>query len=861
MGFGSKEGTSDHYSDENVSKLFFKFNYSESTRHQDKISRVEGTMKSSLGFERALQTFTSGSFTTLAGCDISDIFFPYRIASGVSATMPTISVTEYNSKLLPYEIEFDQTDKVFNRLVGPSGDRMGSAVSSDYYLGDSFSLRDADDVRSVGLRLPIMGIGWGKNSARTRNIPSGTTNELYAGETPSGTHVDPQDYIAAPIDFRFDEDRGVWTCGDTEPTTFARITSVLAASGYYYAEEVAFYPDVQQWQPKIPTDYPSGWNDWPGNPNGVLYEIGKFSNRPFGTIVEVKQSTDAYSSGTFWWFENDDNEFWAEIISSWAEDEDLANASGIITTGTNLRDNIWTYVWFPPSTLSDQYRSTMFGTYTLRLVESTSSGVYSVPAPTGSGYIEFEAKNLDEIEFPNVFADTNPFAEGNGDSGVSFWIPSSGQYVRARRTKISNDPNENRDYEYTFNYPIIFNDYVKTDEKIAYFTQYSAYEEGVTPNTRWHLFSDGETTPTKAIAHKKANLILTPSNDDPYWQVDDIANIDASIGVGWLDTADQNISSHPNSGSYGEMTIRSVLYDPESSGMRVYRLGWDDTGHVRLLQDEDTTVSGSFTDIYVAVEGGKTPGYLDDVLDTPDDWLDKTINVNVLELRHEDAQAVADTVDFDIAHAGGTITWTYPDDLDFDAKGHFNNAGANQNFTFDVLPASDPWLEIAGVAGGATIAHIGPDVEDHTDAPIESITSNDGTITFEWNIFSFDSKGHHRAAGAATDTGLINIEGGDDYIDVNLTDEGGNEVSVEISHADPQATSATVTFAASDPLDISSSSGGTDMDFDAKGHYNEANKTITISIDWSEITGWDAGETQVLMNVSGSVKWVTASGC
>lgn len=792
-GYGSNFGTDKSTARSNVDKILFKFNYADTDSDQDKLFRAQGSFKNTQDFERSLSMAASGSFTSMAGCDISAIFYPYRLGSGLVASMPTSEIKSYNHTLFPYHIDPNLDGNIINKLKSPSGDYMGSVVSSDYDNMSSDFLRDPNDVRSVGFRLPAVGVGWGKTTEGlvAPSEPGGQPSGLYKGGSTKGVDVDPKDYIAAPIDFRYDETRGVWTCARSE-STFARITKCVAASGYYEAEQVVFWPEIQQWQTAVGNQniYPSGWSEEPGNPNGVMWEIGKFSVRPTGTIIEA--SRDLSASGTFWWFENDNNEFWAEIISSWAEEDinGYTNGSGIITKGTSLRDNKWNYVTFPPASLSDQYRDEMFGTYKLRRVESIGSGIYSVPdpqPPSGcSEYLEFEAKNIEEIEFPNIWSDSNPNQQADSAQfGISYWIPSSGQYVRVKKIKRSNDPNENRDYDYIFNYPININDNIRTDDTISVITKHFGYEDKdssvVIGNSFSHLFSEnGSQFPMRSIAHKK-KLYTEPGNTSNGWQVSDNPNGDE--GVGWLDTSNQNVTVHPNSGSYGEITLRSVLYDPQTSGLKIYRLKWDDRGHLDTILDDNTTASGNFTDELVSVEDGKVPGFLNDVLDTPGDWLGKNINGNTLEITHEDAQNkdANKDLDFSVVEAVGTVTWTYYDTIEFDDKGHNRGTEVQKTFDLNILPASDPWLEIIGIVGGASLSHIGPHLEDHTNAPLQDLTSNDGTITFTYNILSFDEKGHHRDSGSATDTALMNVGSSDSSIDVSLTDEGGKEISIDLS--------------------------------------------------------------------------------
>jgi hypothetical protein len=86
---------------------------------------------------------------------------------------------------------------------------------------------DSTDVRSIGLRTPIIAVGWGydTNDLPVPNENNASPTEKFIGGTDHGADVDPKDYVAAPIDLRYDHDRGVWkTAGDgTFPVYIKRI--------------------------------------------------------------------------------------------------------------------------------------------------------------------------------------------------------------------------------------------------------------------------------------------------------------------------------------------------------------------------------------------------------------------------------------------------------------------------------------------------------------------------------------------------------------------------------------------------------------------------------------------------------------
>lgn len=311
MGYGTNIGSSEEHVGGDITKVLFKFNYNTGTDHASKIFRVNAALKSDNDFETALSTVASGDFTKMAGCDLSALLYPYRVASGVSPTMPTMEFTEYNQSILPYHIDLDQTDKVFNRLVGPSGDSMGATVSSDYYLGDTEFLRDTDDVRSVGIRLPLMGVGWGRGTDGG-NYPSNGSG-IFSGDNELGTDIDPKDYIAAPIDFRYNPVDKVWTCGTTQSRGI--ITELYPSSGFYTAAEAQWDSNLSMWNYK-----PSG-QVWSHDSDlGPLRELGQFSFVASGTVVSIKNTTGSSGVVNINYFENDRNKFEALIVDSWVND-------------------------------------------------------------------------------------------------------------------------------------------------------------------------------------------------------------------------------------------------------------------------------------------------------------------------------------------------------------------------------------------------------------------------------------------------------------------------------------------------------------------------------------------------------------
>lgn len=197
-------------------------------------------------------------YEAVAGTDITSILYPFvtkqshesgvlmpSFASGINPYVPILaqdalegdtgpSGTGYgidSRSLLPYQWNYNEQDSLLDRFSSatPSGDSMADTISSEYPYGTMFDrLRDTHNTRSIGFRLPAMGVGWGFGAKHGRPFPSGTNDRTeFRGDVKQGWEVDPRDYIAAPIELAYDEDRHVWTA----PRGFwAEITGV---SGYY----------------------------------------------------------------------------------------------------------------------------------------------------------------------------------------------------------------------------------------------------------------------------------------------------------------------------------------------------------------------------------------------------------------------------------------------------------------------------------------------------------------------------------------------------------------------------------------------------------------------------------------------------
>lgn len=190
---------------------------SEANSPLERLSRIAVTLKTKEGFEKSIAGTKTESYANMAGAELSSLFVPYETyaTSGSMPMFPNSSGLISAAVILTDLIPFKPMDNLgrTDRFLNGSGyhDSMNGVLTGSGYQGDLDRYRDYSHVRSIGHRLPMVGVGWGFD-LEDNPVPAGSGDMLFKGELPSGYMVDPKDYQAAPIDFRFDSDRGVWTC-------------------------------------------------------------------------------------------------------------------------------------------------------------------------------------------------------------------------------------------------------------------------------------------------------------------------------------------------------------------------------------------------------------------------------------------------------------------------------------------------------------------------------------------------------------------------------------------------------------------------------------------------------------------------
>jgi hypothetical protein len=189
-------------------------------------------------FNNNLELAPSGEFDRYFGEDLSNLFYPYGTGYGASG-VPTVAsasgvLGNIGSKtdainiasLWPYSVSDPTSPSGDTTLTSElhyiGGDSRADLVSGDRFYDYPSQLRDRYNTRGLGFRFPMVGVGWGYD-INGNPVPSGSSPELFAGDVEHGHQVDPKEYVAAPVDIRYDPDRKVWVAGGGESWFWAVI--------------------------------------------------------------------------------------------------------------------------------------------------------------------------------------------------------------------------------------------------------------------------------------------------------------------------------------------------------------------------------------------------------------------------------------------------------------------------------------------------------------------------------------------------------------------------------------------------------------------------------------------------------------
>lgn len=293
-----------------VDKIFATFRSVSNNLPFARQSASKISLKSSVSYEKALHDLSgSGIYNKIAGADLSNIFFPYETTygSGVfpcfypsgSLSLPAASgrVILNIEKLLPFRWDRNASGLVYYRpQCDNTHDGLNNIVGGEQYYGNTDTYRDTQYMRTIGIRLPMMGVGWGYTNdglpfpSNTEILYGSGVNEYsfykFKGDYDNGYLVSPDEYIAAPIDLRYNPQKHVWS----GPTGFW--AEIKGSSGVYVTASGVFHSNgsglltAYQWSEVVPAD----------NGDFIIpsrYRTGTFTKMPAFEVNNTEVPTNA----------------------------------------------------------------------------------------------------------------------------------------------------------------------------------------------------------------------------------------------------------------------------------------------------------------------------------------------------------------------------------------------------------------------------------------------------------------------------------------------------------------------------------------------------------------------------------------
>ncbi|TXT66120.1 MAG: hypothetical protein BAJALOKI3v1_50120 [Promethearchaeota archaeon] len=205
---------------ENFNSIVGYFNNVPSgTDNEFKINRTYVSITDSFAVENNLASVSDEFYQQSFSTNLSNLLMPFSTASGNS--IPTFSSSAGSesssesvvlSNLLPFEwVGHGGSGTLLNLYTYPSGGFYTGTTTGSGYNNNMQQYMRNDDIRSIGLRLPVIGIGWGYDTDDNPFPESSSDSTKFIGDVDHGRLIDPKEYVAAPIDLRYDRDRNVWT--------------------------------------------------------------------------------------------------------------------------------------------------------------------------------------------------------------------------------------------------------------------------------------------------------------------------------------------------------------------------------------------------------------------------------------------------------------------------------------------------------------------------------------------------------------------------------------------------------------------------------------------------------------------------
>jgi len=190
----------------------------------EKLNRYQVSLRKTKDYQEALVSSAKRIYKNTAGANLSALFCPYQsqhVASGdLGSQLPSLAsgITDDGTinvhKLTPFKFNVSASGFVERGAVSGTYDSMTGLVSGPEYGGDLSKFRHDQNIRSIGLRSPLILVGWGYDT-NDSPVPAGSGDGLFAGEVASGYMVDPIDYKVGPMDIRWNPDTGTWQAVST----------------------------------------------------------------------------------------------------------------------------------------------------------------------------------------------------------------------------------------------------------------------------------------------------------------------------------------------------------------------------------------------------------------------------------------------------------------------------------------------------------------------------------------------------------------------------------------------------------------------------------------------------------------------
>jgi len=180
-----------------------------------------------------LPHWTSPSISGTPTSTTLNPFNPFNNLQNVSPSGHTVLNDPWSSggHNISFALNYNPNDTGYNSIY-PSGS--GSPASYDFET-DHFVRHtvETSGIRGVGLRSPIVLTGWGYD-VNGDPVPSGTgiINGI-SGIHPEATW-NPATWKSGPVDLRWDEERGVWTGGNTTKVYLVKITNLYTPPSFSF---------------------------------------------------------------------------------------------------------------------------------------------------------------------------------------------------------------------------------------------------------------------------------------------------------------------------------------------------------------------------------------------------------------------------------------------------------------------------------------------------------------------------------------------------------------------------------------------------------------------------------------------------